>query len=88
MERIEYDIIPVRRTYAWEDLGAVPADAVLLPVQHVHVRPRAGFHQGASRVVVGIHWGRSKVLVVQIGQTFMGQLGWLDCQVGLLQLPI
>ena len=36
--------IPVRGTDAWEDLGAIPADAVLLPV-HVHVRPHAGFHQ-------------------------------------------
>ena len=75
------------RTDAWEDLGAVPADAVLLSV-HDHVRAHAWFHQRPSRVVVGIQWGRPEVLVVQIGQAFMGQLGWLKCHVGLFQLPI
>ena len=76
-------VTPVGRAYAWEDLGSIPADAVLLSVHRVGTRAR--FHQRRRRVVVGIQRGSSEVLV---GQTGQGSIRWLNCYVGVFQLPV
>ena len=74
---------PVRRADAWEDLGSIPADAVLLSVHGLGTRAR--FHQRRRRVVVGIQRGSSEVLV---GQTGQGSIRRLNCYVGVFQLPV
>ena len=79
------EVKPVRRADAWEDLGSIPADAVLLSVHRLGLGTRARFHQRRRRVVVGIQRGRSEVLV---GQTGQGSIGWLNCYVGVFQLPV
>ena len=56
---------PVRRAYAWEDLGSIPADAVLLPVHIVCTcQAHAWFHQRPRSIVVGVQRGGPEVLVV------------------------